>query len=87
MQFVETQSKGVYDEFEFRGLDYIVASAGKHNIRLVLALGNTWEAYRSPKDFMRMAGVDPSEYGSANAGTPCVAGVKDQAMSLCLDFE
>ncbi|KXZ42518.1 hypothetical protein GPECTOR_139g674 [Gonium pectorale] len=62
---------GKYDETEFQGLDYIVDSAGRHNIRLILALGNTWSAYRSPQDYMQMAGVDPTGkdlldfYGSA----------------------
>ncbi|PNH11950.1 Mannan endo-1,4-beta-mannosidase 1 [Tetrabaena socialis] len=51
---------GKYDEGEFQGLDYIVDSAGRHNIRLILALGNTWTAYRSPQDYLRMAGVDPA---------------------------
>ncbi|PNW86843.1 hypothetical protein CHLRE_02g098000v5 [Chlamydomonas reinhardtii] len=51
---------GGYDETQFRGLDYIVDSAGRHNIRLIVALGNTWTAYRSPQDYMRMAGVDPA---------------------------
>lgn len=37
------------------------AAPCRHNIKLVLALGNTWAAYRSPQDFMRMAGLDPSE--------------------------
>ncbi|KAG2426900.1 hypothetical protein HXX76_012687 [Chlamydomonas incerta] len=49
-----------YDETQFRGLDYIVDAAGRHNIRLILALGNTWTAYRSPQDYMRLAGVDPA---------------------------
>ncbi|GLC47404.1 hypothetical protein PLESTB_001960300 [Pleodorina starrii] len=51
---------GKYDESQFQGLDYIVDSAGRHNIKLVLALGNIWKAYRSPEDFMSMAGVDPA---------------------------
>ncbi|EFJ48391.1 hypothetical protein VOLCADRAFT_117611, partial [Volvox carteri f. nagariensis] len=50
---------GKYDETEFEGLDYIIDSAGRHNIKLILTLGNTWTAYRSPQDFMRMAGIDP----------------------------
>lgn len=33
---------GVYDEQRFRGLDYVVASAGRHGVRLVLCLGNFW---------------------------------------------
>jgi hypothetical protein len=36
-----------YDELQFRHLDYIVASAAKHNIKLILALGNFWNAYVS----------------------------------------
>ncbi|GLC47584.1 hypothetical protein PLESTB_000004000 [Pleodorina starrii] len=51
---------GKYDETQFQGLDYIVDSAGRHNIKLILALGNTWTAYRSPQDFMSIAGVNPA---------------------------
>jgi mannan endo-1,4-beta-mannosidase len=39
--------------------DYIIRAASYKNIKLVLALGNTWKAYRSPEDLLRMAGVDP----------------------------
>ncbi|GFR39986.1 hypothetical protein Agub_g519 [Astrephomene gubernaculifera] len=51
---------GKYDETQFQGLDYIVDSAGRHNVKLILALGNTWAAYRSPQDFMSMAGINPA---------------------------
>ncbi|MEW5311635.1 MAG: hypothetical protein WDW38_003333 [Sanguina aurantia] len=51
---------GQYDEDEFKGLDYIVDSAARHGIYLVIALGNMWASYRSPEDFMSMAGVSPA---------------------------
>lgn len=54
------KAKGVYDEQEMQGFDYIIKAAGQNGIRLVMALGNTWSAYRSPEDFMRMAGIDPA---------------------------
>ncbi len=52
-------SWGQYDEGQFQGLDLIISLARKHGLKLVLALGNFWEAYRSPEDWMIMAGVDP----------------------------
>ncbi|KAL6755973.1 glycoside hydrolase superfamily [Haematococcus lacustris] len=53
-------SKGVYDPAQMAGYDYIINSAAQHNIRLIIALGNTWSAYRSPEDFFHIAGVDPT---------------------------
>ncbi|KAL6746884.1 glycoside hydrolase superfamily [Haematococcus lacustris] len=51
---------GVYDPVEMAAFDYIINSAGSHKIKLILALGNTWTAYRSPEDFFLMAGVNPA---------------------------
>ena len=48
---------GQYDESQFRSLDKIIAAAGRHNIRLILALGNSWQSYRSPEDWLLMAGL------------------------------
>ncbi len=45
----------MYDEAQFKHLDYIVASAGKRNLKLVLALGNLWNAYMAPEDFLKWA--------------------------------
>ncbi len=66
-QFPPQPHLPTYSETEFQGLDYIIDSAGRHNIKLILALGNTWAAYRSPQDFMRMAGVNPGAYDQRRA--------------------
>jgi mannan endo-1,4-beta-mannosidase len=63
---------GQYDEEQFKHLDYIVASAAKHDIKLVLALGNLWNAYMAPEDFLRWAS------GSAS-GWLC----QEPGLSLC----
>ncbi|KAG1681515.1 hypothetical protein FOA52_014021 [Chlamydomonas sp. UWO 241] len=52
---------GDYDETQFKHLDYIIRAASYKNIKLVLALGNTWKAYRSPEDMLRMSGVNPDQ--------------------------
>lgn len=46
---------GNYSEPQFRRLDLVVSAAAKHGLRLVLALGNLWPAYRGPEDFLRWA--------------------------------
>lgn len=38
--------------FDFSLLDHAVASAASHNLRLILALGNTWKAYGGPEKFL-----------------------------------
>ena len=50
----------VYDEKQFEGLDYLIYSAGRHNVKLVLALGNLWNAYKGPEEFV--------EYATGSAG-------------------
>ncbi|KAG1668430.1 hypothetical protein FOA52_015960 [Chlamydomonas sp. UWO 241] len=55
------RAAGDYDVTQFKHLDYIIRAASYKNIKLVLALGNTWKAYRSPEDMLRMAGVDPDQ--------------------------
>jgi len=40
------KAAGVYDETQFKGLDYVVAAAARYNIRLVLAIGNLWSTYK-----------------------------------------
>ncbi|KAF5838739.1 glycoside hydrolase superfamily [Dunaliella salina] len=52
------KAAGVYDEFEMEMLDFIISSAGKHDIRLIIALSNFWEAYRSPEELMSLAGEE-----------------------------
>lgn len=39
------QEKGVYNEQQFALFDYVIESAGKHDIRLVPVFDNYWEAY------------------------------------------
>lgn len=34
---------GVYDERVFRGLDYVIAQAARHGIKVIVALNNYWE--------------------------------------------
>ena len=38
-------SKGVYNESQFKLFDYIMDSARRHNIKLIVTLENYWEAY------------------------------------------
>jgi hypothetical protein len=39
------QQKGVYNEAQFMLFDYILESAKKHNIKVIIVLENYWEAY------------------------------------------
>eukprot|EP00983_Pelagomonas_calceolata_P106666 1159258-Pelagomonas_calceolata.AAC.4 len=43
-----------------QALDFIVYVAGMHNLKLILALGNFWNAYKAPEEFLYWA--NPSEH-------------------------
>eukprot|EP00879_Flechtneria_rotunda_P003599 GHRR01003834.1.p1 GENE.GHRR01003834.1~~GHRR01003834.1.p1 ORF type:complete len:462 (+),score=102.74 GHRR01003834.1:228-1613(+) len=48
---------GQYDESQFQGLDYFVASAARHGVRLMLNLGDYWSFFVGPGAWMSWAGV------------------------------
>lgn len=46
-----------YDEQAFRGLDRVLARARVHGVRLVLTLGNYWDAYGGARQYVAWAGL------------------------------
>ncbi|KAL2609707.1 hypothetical protein R1flu_028280 [Riccia fluitans] len=48
-------SPGIYGEKAFQGLDYAIAQAGKHGIRLVLSLINNFDAYGGRPQYVKWA--------------------------------
>jgi hypothetical protein len=50
-------AKGVYNETQFKLFDYIVASAGRHGIRLLPVLENYWEEYGGIDQRLRWEGL------------------------------
>lgn len=50
-------SRGVYDETSFRGLDLVLARARHHGVKLVLTLGNYWDAYGGTRQYVEWAGL------------------------------
>jgi len=46
-----------YDEVSWRGLDWVLATAARHRLRLVLPLGNTWDAYGGARQYVAWAGL------------------------------
>ena len=52
----------VYDETALRALDLVLARAQAHGVRLVLPLGNFWDAYGGARQYVAWAGLpDPVE--------------------------
>lgn len=47
----------VYDELALRGLDLVLARARAHGVRLVLPLGNHWDAYGGARQYVAWAGL------------------------------
>lgn len=51
-----------YDEIAFRGLDLVLARAQVHGVKLVLPLGNYWDAYGGARQYVKWRGLpDPVE--------------------------
>ncbi|QDZ22797.1 glycoside hydrolase [Chloropicon primus] len=48
-------SPGVYDENWLDALDYVVARAGEHGLKLVLTLTNYWDAYGGMEEYVKWA--------------------------------
>ncbi|GBF90310.1 Mannan endo-1,4-beta-mannosidase [Raphidocelis subcapitata] len=46
---------GKYSEDSLKGIDYVVAGASKRGMRVLLALGNFWNAYRGPETWTEWA--------------------------------
>ncbi|MCP3137955.1 glycoside hydrolase 5 family protein [Pyxidicoccus xibeiensis] len=46
-----------YDEVAFQGLDRVLARARVHGVRLVLTLGNYWDAYGGARQYVAWAGL------------------------------
>jgi len=58
-------SRGVYDETSFRGLDLVLARARHHGVKLVLTLGNYWDAYGGTRQYVEWAGLPSPREGDA----------------------
>ena len=54
---------GVYDETSLRGLDLVLARARHHGVRLVLTLGNYWDAYGGTRQYVAWAGLPSPQEG------------------------
>ena len=44
---------GVFSEKVFKGLDYVIAEAGRRNLRLILALSNYWHHFGGMPQYVR----------------------------------
>lgn len=56
--FPNPSSRGLnltYSETQAQGLDYVIAGASKRNIRVQLALGNFWNHYFGPENWLTIA--------------------------------
>lgn len=53
---------GVYDETSLQALDLVLTRAAHHGVKLVLPLGNFWNAYGGARQYVTWAGLpDPKE--------------------------
>jgi mannan endo-1,4-beta-mannosidase len=46
-----------YDEAGLQGLDWVLATAARHGLRLILPLGNAWDAYGGARQYVAWAGL------------------------------
>ncbi|WNG43948.1 cellulase family glycosylhydrolase [Archangium minus] len=54
-----------YDELSLRGLDLVLTRAAAHGVKLVLPLGNYWDAYGGARQYVEWAGLPSSVQGDA----------------------
>jgi mannan endo-1,4-beta-mannosidase len=54
-----------YDETSLRGLDLVLTRASAHGVRLVLPLGNFWDAYGGARRYVGWAGLPSPVEGDA----------------------
>jgi mannan endo-1,4-beta-mannosidase len=54
-----------YDELALRGLDLVLARARVHGVRLVLPLGNHWDAYGGARRYVAWAGLRAAREGDS----------------------
>jgi mannan endo-1,4-beta-mannosidase len=53
---------GEYDETSLRGLDLVLTRAAHHGVKLILPLGNYWDAYGGTRQYVTWAGLpEPRE--------------------------
>jgi len=66
-----TLQPGVYDESTFRALDRVIAAASTRGLRLLLALGNHWDAFGGAPQYVSWS----RQYGDASEVNGSAAGV------------
>ncbi|HYO54846.1 cellulase family glycosylhydrolase [Archangium sp.] len=54
-----------YDEVSLRGLDLVLTRASAHGVKLVLPLGNYWDAYGGTRRYVEWAGLPAPVEGDA----------------------
>jgi mannan endo-1,4-beta-mannosidase len=54
-----------YDEVSLRGLDLVLTRASAHGVKLVLSLGNYWDAYGGTRRYVEWAGLPSPVEGDA----------------------
>ncbi|HYH99168.1 glycoside hydrolase 5 family protein [Hyalangium sp.] len=54
---------GVYDETSLRGLDRVLTRAAHHGVRLIVTLGNSWDAYGGARQYVAWAGLPEPQEG------------------------
>jgi mannan endo-1,4-beta-mannosidase len=53
----------VYDETSLRGLDLVLTRAAHHGVKLVLTLGNFWDAYGGARQYVAWSGLPAPQEG------------------------
>ncbi len=54
-----------YDELSLQGLDWVLSLAKQHDVKLILTLGNYWDAYGGARQYVQWAGFARAAEGDA----------------------
>lgn len=57
-----------YDARQIAGMDYVIWAAKRRGLMLTLTMGNLWNAYRGPEDFLLWATGSIGKTNSSSAG-------------------
>jgi mannan endo-1,4-beta-mannosidase len=74
--------RGVLSEAGLRGLDQVIAEAGRRDIMLLMVLSNYWNDYGGLAQYLRWRGYDPEDRGRVFYDPQLFGDLRDYAVAI-----